>query len=395
MKFPPRAFPLTVLLILILLTTTACDKTVQPNVSEKSEDQSFVSDSVEQSEIVNDDKELEDSFVHNEAVYERLYGDVYKVSFENHVRLWNTQNKLGYFNGVAYQSIQMISAQSFLAVNKSNNTSVLDFLDENANVKNRIEGIDSFEVKEGHVLVVRTEGDAGKRSYLVNVEGNISNELYWERISSDAPEGYACNYLGLRDNRFYEITFENNAAAEKAILPLSETTVTENGIEIILREYEKLLENDKYFCGGYSIYLNGKTVAEYHGSANNHSYIEEKPIITNGYVIAKQSTGTNLACPLNVSEQLTTFMNISFNDKSEYMIAEDWGLLPEPFLIIDKNGNTVYRESIETETNENGEWLVYEFKSIVFDTESDNPNAIVITEWNGETIKTTIEDLIG
>ena len=116
----------------------------------------------------------------------------------------------------------------------------------------------------------------------------------------------------------------------------------------------------------------------------------------NATPIALQNTlRLHLACPLNESGQITTFMNISFNADSEYMIAEDWGLLPDPFLIIDKNGSTVYRENIKDETDSNGNWLVYEFESIVFDTESDNPNAIVITEWNGKTIKTTIEDLIG
>ncbi len=405
MSFSRSVFSLSILVILFMLTTAACEKNEPQNVSKTDEEQSFVSDCTEQSEIVNrteqnesviDSEELKDSFVHNEAVYERLSGNVYKVSYSNHVRLWNAQNKLGNFSGGTYQDIQKLTGQRFLAVNKYSGAIVLYFLDENAVIKNSIEGVDSYEKKDDHVLIVRTDGStAEKHVYAVTSDGNILDELYWERLSSNVPNGYDCNYLGLRDNELYEITLENDKATEKKILPLSETKVTENNVEIVLREYEMLLEEDNYFCGGYWIYLNGKTVAEYYGDSQIHSYIEEKPIITNGYVLAKQPTGTTLACPLNESGQITTFMNISFNADSEYMIAEDWGLLPDPFLIIDKNGSTVYRENIKDETDANGNRLVYEFESIVFDTESDNPNAIVITEWNGKTIKTTIEDLIG
>ncbi|MBO5786394.1 MAG: hypothetical protein J6R45_03640 [Clostridia bacterium] len=393
------------LLTVILSMLTSCTKSENTNESAVSEDNASASasahESIEASASENPAESYEDMFEHGNYSYKRLSGNVYSAYYEpDGFRLWRTDRELGSFFRGSYQGgIEAISENRFLAHGKtSNSTFSISIIDENGEEITKLTEVCGFENKDGYILISYPSKDSrfsNTRTVILDTDGKGSGECYYELLSETVPEGKDCELLGLRDTRIYEIAIENGKATEKEIKPLLETKQTIYDTEVTIRKYEPLLTESKMFSGGYWVYFDGGY--DYLGSSVSRKYTSEEPIFTNGLLLLKYQTEPDVYFARNMldpTQEPTLLLSLQCKAESDYIIARDGGFLPDPWIIIDKNGNRVYQEELSEAVNENGETYIVQLRSIEFDNESENPNAIIITHNDGKTEKTTIEKLI-
>lgn len=394
------------LLTVILSMLTSCTKSENANESAVSEDHASASasthESIEASASENSAESYEDMFEHGNYSYKRLSGNVYSAYYEpDGFRLWRTDRELGSFFRGSYQGgIEAISENRFLAHGKtSNSTFSISIIDENGEEITKLTEVCGFETKDGYILISYPHKDSrfsNTRTVILDTDGKGSDEFYYELLSEAVPEGKDCELLGLRDTRIYEIAIENGKATEKEIKPLLETKQTIYDTEVTIRKYEPLLTESEMFSGGYWVYF-GDGRYDYSGSAISREYTSEEPIFTNGLLLLKYRTEPDVYFARNMldpAQEPTLLLSLQRKEESDYLIARDGGFLPEPWIIIDKNGKCVFCEELKEAVDENGETYVVQLRSIEFDNESENPNAIIITHNDGKTEKTTIEKLI-
>lgn len=394
------------LLTVILSMLTSCTKSENANESAVSEDNASASasahESIEASASENSAESYEDMFEHGNYSYKRLSGNVYSAYYEpDGFRLWRTDRELGSFFRGSYQGgIEAISENRFLAHGKtSNSTFSISIIDENGEEITKLTEVCGFETKDGYILISYPHKDSSfsnTRTVILDTDGKGSDECYYELLSEAVPEGKDCELLGLRDTRIYEIAIENGKATEKEIKPLLETKQTIYDTEVTIRKYEPLLTESEMFSGGYWVYF-GDGGYDYIGSSISREYTSEEPIFTNGLLLLKYRTEPDVYFARNMldpTQEPTLLLSLQRKEESDYLIARDGGFLPEPWIIIDKNGKCVFCEELKEAVDENGETYVVQLRSIEFDNESENPNAIIITHNDGKTEKTTIEKLI-
>lgn len=394
------------LLTVILSMLTSCTKSENANESAVSEDNASASasahESIEASASENSAESYEDMFEHGNYSYKRLSGNVYSAYYEpDGFRLWRTDRELGSFFRGSYQGgIEAISENRFLAHGKtSNSTFSISIIDENGEEITKLTDVCGFENKDGYILISYPSKDSrfsNTRTVILDTDGKGSEECYYELLSETVPEGKDCELLGLRDTRIYEIAIENGKATEKEIKPLLETKQTIYDTEVTIRKYEPLLTESKMFSGGYWVYFHGGGY-DYSGTPISRKYTSEEPIFTNGLLLLKYQTEPDVYFARNMldpTQEPTLLLSLQCKAESDYLIARDGGILPEPWIIIDKNGKCVFCEELKEAVGENGETYIVQLRSIEFDNESENPNAIIITHNNGKTEKTTIEKLI-
>lgn len=401
-----KSLAVIMLLSLIVCMLCACAEQVSTSSTPVSESNEASASSEQASETVSNPVTdgYEDSFEHNGVSYTRLSGKVFAALTQDGVRMWSSDNELGSFFARTFNGIELIAENRFLAHSKQGESPFsVWILNEKGNPLATLNDVCEFAIKKDHILIsypLKDNPFSKKRTAIFDTEGKAYSELYWELLSETVPEGRDCDYLGLRESRIYEIELENGKATEKEIKPLSETVETIYETEVSIRKYEPLSTESDMFCGGYWVYLNGEY--DYYGSSLFRHYTSEEPIFTNGFLLLEYDSEPKVYFARSLTKSgrwgtedcSTVFLSVQFREGSEYMIAEDGGLAIEPWVIIDKNGNEVYREEFKEILNENGEYFIVQIKSIVFDTQSDNPNAIIITDYDGEITKTTIEKLI-